>query len=107
MASIRVPPHFRFRLAGLDRMSLEPLARVLDVGGDARALVRVARVGKVLYLIHGAQWLAACRLGGRNTISAHVAKMTMAEATAAARSFGAMHSEPLSRADKEAAWNMA
>lgn len=102
--SVREHKDFQFRLESLNRANLNRLQGALDAGQDARDPIRVARIGKVLYVVDGFHRLEAYRAAGRSTIPAEVAKMSLPEARDAARAFNAMNGKPYTRADREAAF---
>lgn len=71
---------FQFRKGGLNKRNLDRIVATLRAGGEAKDPVRVARVGKNLYLVDGFHRMEAYRRTGRRTVSAEVAKMSLGEA---------------------------
>lgn len=102
---IREHRDFQFRHRGIDTANLNKIVRTLEAGGETRDPIRVARVGRVLYVVDGFHRLQAYRTAGRRTIPALVAKMGLSEARDAARSLNAMNGKAYSRADKEGVWS--
>ena len=100
----RTHPSLQNRVDGLDAANLNKIVRTLAAGGEAREPIRVARVGKSLYVIDGFHRREAYRQEGRTTIPALVAKMSLPEAQEYARTANVANGKPLSRADKEALW---
>lgn len=97
-------PALQFRVGGLSRPHLNKLVRTLQAGGEPLEAVRVARIGKALWLIDGHHRLEAHRVAARETIAAKVARMPLQEAKDAARLANAKHGKGMSRADKALAW---
>lgn len=100
----RTHPSLQNRVDGLNTANLSKIVRTLAAGGEAREPIRVARVGKVLYVVDGFHRREAYRREGRTTIPALVAKMDLDEAQEYARTANVANGKPLSRADKEALW---
>lgn len=102
---IRTRADFQFRVEGLDHPNLNRIMATLEAGGEARDPVRVARVGKVLYLVDGFHRLEAYRLTGRHHIQALVATMSLPEAREEAMRLNAQNGKPYSRKDKQRLWD--
>lgn len=100
----RTHPSLQNRVDGLDVANLNKIVRTLAAGGEAREPIRVARVGKSLYVIDGFHRREAYLREGRTTIPALVAKMSLQEAQEYARTANVANGKPLSRFDKEALW---
>lgn len=101
LGDVRVRPDFQFRVLGADSANLNRIVSTLQAGGEARDPVRVARIGKALYLVDGFHRLEAYRKAGRQTIPALVAKLSLEEAREAARASNAMNGKGYSRADRQ------
>lgn len=95
---------FQFRREGLSIANLNKIIAALKAGGETRDPVRVARVGKLLYLVDGFHRLEAYRRTGKRTIPALVAKMSLEEARGEAMSLNAKNGLPYNRSDKQALW---
>ena len=102
--AIRQHKDLQFRVEGLSLQHVKKLVRVLEAGGEPLAPVRVARIGKALYLVDGHHRLEAHRKAGRDTIGAEVARMSLQDAKDAARVANANHGKAMSRADKALVW---
>lgn len=101
---VRRHPSFQYRVNGIDPTNLIRIRRALQAGGETRDPVRVARVGKALYLVDGFHRWEAYRAEGRQTIPAVVAKMSLGEARDEARLSNAANGKSYSRADKASLW---
>lgn len=102
--SVRTHKDLQFRAQGLSPQNLSRITRALEAGGEAKDPIRVARIGKALYVVDGFHRLEAYRKVGRSTVPALVAKMNLQEARSSARAFNAMNGRSYSRADKELVW---
>lgn len=105
LGDIRIRQEHQFRAEGLDHANLNRIKATLDAGGEARDPVRVARVGKVLYLVDGFHRLEAYRLCGRSHVPAQVATMSLPEAQEEAMRLNAQNGKPYSRKDKQRIWD--
>lgn len=103
VASIQRHASFQMRALGVDRTWVNRLGRVLKDGGNLPP-IRVARVGKALYVVDGFHRLEAHERDGRETIGAEVAKMSLAEAREEALVANTTHGKGLSAADKAKAF---
>ena len=92
------------RVKGLSKPHLRKLVGALEDPEVALEPVKVARIGKALWLVDGHHRLEAHKSTGRATIAAKVARMSRGEAKAAARAANAAHGKPLSRDDKAQVW---
>jgi hypothetical protein len=101
---VRRHQSFQYRVDGIDAANLKRIRRVLAAGGETRDPIRVARIGKALYLLDGFHRLEAYRLERRHTIPALVAKMSLEEAREEARRSNAANGKPYSPKDKVALW---
>lgn len=104
LAEVRRHPSFQMRVLGVDRSHSNRLLRVLKDGGDLPP-IKVARVGRALYVVDGFHRLEAHAGAGRDTINADVAKMTLPEAQEEARLANTTHGKGLSNADKRKAFD--
>jgi hypothetical protein len=100
IGDVRRHPDFQMRADGVDRTHANQLLRVIRNGGDLPA-IKVAKVGRALYVVDGHHRLDAYERDGRETIQALVAKMNLAEAKAEARQANTDHGKGLNRADKD------
>lgn len=100
----RTHPSLQNRVDGLNAANLGKIVRVLADGGETREPIRVARVGKALYVVDGFHRREAYLQAGRTKIPALVAKMSLSEAQEYARTANVANGKPLSRSDKEALW---
>lgn len=91
------------RANGTSRAWANQLHRKLHVGEDLGP-IRVARIGKALYVIDGFHRLQAHQMARRGTVWAEVARMSKAEALEAARVANTAHGKRPSRADQQRAW---
>ena len=103
IADIRLDDRFQLRALGTDQAHVGKLERALRDDVDLPP-IRVARIGKVLYLIGGHHRLEAHQRLRRATIVAEVARMSLAEALAASVRENTDHGKNLSRNDKRAHW---
>ncbi|HEX8573092.1 MAG TPA: ParB/RepB/Spo0J family partition protein [Allosphingosinicella sp.] len=99
LSDVRERPDFQVRLGGVDSRHVRVLERTLEAGG-ALGPVKVARIGKALYLVDGFHRLEAARRAGRGTIGAKVARMSLKEAEAFALLANTRHGKNLTPADK-------
>ena len=104
LEAISLHKSLQFRVEGLSRPHVIRLVRTLGAGGEPLEPVRVARIGKALWLVDGHHRLEAHREAGRDTIRAQVARMSLQEAKDYARVANANHGKAMSRADKALAW---
>ena len=100
----RTHPSLQNRVDGLDTANLNKIRRTLSAGGETREPIRVARVGKALYVVDGFHRREAYLREGRTSIPALVAKMSLKEAQAYAETANVANGKPLSRFDKEGLW---
>lgn len=103
---IRERKGFQWRTQGLNAQNVGAIMRTLAAGEDARDPVKVAKIGKVQYLLDGFHRLEAYRNAGRRTIPAEVAKMSLSEAAEYAKASNALNGKPYNRADKERLWGV-
>lgn len=101
---VRVHPKFQLRANGTDPAHVKKLEAVLRDGQELPP-IRVARIGKALYLIGGHHRLEAHRRLRRVTVRAEVTRMSLPEAQAAALLENTDHGKAMSRADKQAQWS--
>lgn len=99
LEAIGLHKDLQFRAGGLSRAHVVKLVRTLEAGGEPLEPVKVARIGKALWLVDGHHRLEAHREAGRETIRAQVARMSLQEARDAARVANANHGKAMSRAD--------
>jgi len=104
LEDVRVHPDFQFRAKGIEPGHVKKLRRLLEADKPLPR-VRVARVGKALYLVDGYHRLEAHRAAGRKSIGAEVARMSLGAAREEARLANARHGKSLSRADRAAIWD--
>lgn len=100
----RTHPSLQNRVDGLNMANLNKIRRTVAAGGDAREAIRVARVGKALYVVDGFHRREAYLREGRTTIPALIAKMSLQEAQEYARTANVANGKPLNRIDKDALW---
>lgn len=103
VSEVRVHASLQMRADGVSLTHSNRLQRVLEGGGDLPA-IKVARVGKALYVVDGFHRLEAHQRAGRDTVKAVVAKMSRAEAEEEARLANTTHGKGLSSADKQRAF---
>lgn len=101
---VRTHRDLQCRVGGLDQANVNRIRRVLASGKEARDPIRVARVGKALYVVDGHHRLEAYRSERRATVPAKVAKMGLEEAKREAEAANAANGKSLTRSDKEALW---
>lgn len=104
VSEVRLRDEFQLRAGGLDRPHVKRLRRALEAG-EALPPVRVAAIGKALYLVDGFDRLEAHWQAGRETIRAGVAHMALGEARAEAQRANTRHGKGLNRADKGKLWD--
>lgn len=104
VSEVRVHASLQMRADGVSLTHSNRLQRVLEGGGDLPA-IRVARVGRALYVVDGFHRLKAHKGAGRDTINAQVAKMSRAEAQEEARLANTTHGKGLGSADKQKAFD--
>lgn len=101
---VRVHQSLQFRVDGINTPNLNRIRWTLQSGGEARDPIRVAKVGKALYVVDGFHRLEAYRLERRPMVPALVAKMSLEEARESAQALNAANGKPYSRADAAALW---
>ncbi|RVT92840.1 hypothetical protein [Sphingomonas crocodyli] len=101
---VREHANFQLRAKGIDRRHATKLARELAAGKTLPAL-KVAHVGKVLYLVDGFHRLEAHRSHGSRTVTAEVARMSLQEAREEAEKANTKHGLNLSRKDRQVLWD--
>ncbi|MEG3087726.1 hypothetical protein [Sphingomonas sp. PB4P5] len=104
LAEVHRHPSFQMRAKGVDRAHANRLLKVLLGGGDLPA-IRVARVGKALYVVDGFHRMEAHEAAGRVAIKGLVAKMSLKEAQEEARLANTTHGKGLTAADKAKAFD--
>lgn len=102
LADVRALKNFQYRVNGIDQTNLNSIMRTLEAGEEARDPIRVARVGRVLYLVDGSHRLEAYRRAGRRTIPAAIAKMSLGEAREEAKGSNVMNGKPYTLQDRAA-----
>lgn len=103
LEEVRERPDFQLRANGINSAHAKRLLRALQ---DVKELgpVKVAQIGKALYLVDGFHRLDAHKLARRQTISAEVARMSLEEARAEAQQANTTHGLNLNRKDKLRVW---
>lgn len=101
LQDVRERQGFQLRQLGLSSTLVRTLTRVLE-GGGAVEPVKVASIGKALYVVDGFHRLEAHRQAGVETISADVARMSVREAEGLALLANTKHGKGLSPADRTA-----
>jgi len=101
---VREREEFQLRAVGLHLAHANKLLRTLKTEGDLEP-VKVARIGKALYLVDGFHRLDAYRRARRVTVPAIVATMSMEEARREAQVANTRHGLNLTRADKQRAFD--
>ena len=101
IVDIKERKDFQLRQFGLGPALVRTLTRVLESGGAVEA-VKVAKIGKALYLVDGFHRLEAHRQAGLETISADVARMSVRDAEGLALLANTKHGKGLSPADRTA-----
>jgi hypothetical protein len=99
LEDVRDHPRFQMRVYGLSDAHVRVLERAYEAGGDVEA-IKVARIGKALYVVDGFHRVEAARRANRPRIAAKVARMSLEEAREFARLANTKHGKSLSRADK-------
>lgn len=101
LQDVRERQGFQLRRGGLSPTLVRTLTRVLESGGIVEA-VKVASIGKALYVVDGFHRLEAHRLAGLETICADVARMSVKDAEGFALLANTKHGKRLSPADRTA-----
>ncbi|MGY2736132.1 hypothetical protein [Sphingomonas sp. UYP23] len=104
LSEVHRHPSFQMRAKGVDRAHANRLLKVLQSGGVLPA-IKVARVGKALYVVDGFHRMDAHDAAGRETIKGQVAKMSLAEAQEEARLANTTHGKGQTPADKAKAFD--
>ena len=104
MCTVRVDHAFQLRAKGIDPVWAGRLRKALEAGEELPP-VKVAEIGKALYLVDGFHRHHAHAALGRSTIPAKVARLSVAGAKEEARLANTTHGKGLSRADKARVWN--
>jgi uncharacterized ParB-like nuclease family protein len=99
LSDVRERPDFQVRADGVDGRHVRVLEWTLEAGG-ALEPVKVARIGKALYLVDGFHRMEAARRAGRITIGAKVARMSLEEARDFALLANTRHGKNLKPKDK-------
>ena len=103
LEEVRDDHSFQYRVLGIDRAHANRLRKALG-NGEVLPPIKVAQIGKALYLVDGFHRLAAHKAAGRATIAALVSRLSVAEAREEARLANTKHGKGLSGADKKALW---
>ncbi len=94
---------FQLRAGGIDRQHVRTLLGMLQAGKPLPP-VKVARIGKALYLVDGFHRYFAHEDYGVSGIEASVARMSLEEARGEAMIANTTHGKALGRADKRKVW---
>ncbi|MCP8890855.1 hypothetical protein [Sphingomonas faeni] len=103
LEDVKLRPDFQLRAKGINRAHAAKLQLALE-DGKVLPSVKVAAIGKALYLVDGFHRYAAHEALGSTGIKAQVARMTLKEAREEARLANATHGLSLSQADKLKVW---
>lgn len=98
---IREHPSLQNRVQGTSRNHIEKMRKQLE-SGAALPPIKVAAIGKALYVVSGFHRLSAHRLGGYREIDAETARMSKAEAVEYALLENTDHGKALTNKDKDA-----
>ena len=104
LGDIELHPDFQFRVEGVDRQHVRTLLRMLQAGKSLPP-VKVARIGKALYLVDGFHRYFAHEGYGAERIMATVARMSLEEARAEAMLANTTHGKAYGRKDKRNVWD--
>jgi hypothetical protein len=96
---VRERPDFQLRADGVQTRHVRVLERTLAAGGDLEP-IKVARIGKALYVVDGFHRLEAARRQRLPTIRAAVARMSLEEAQGFALLANTKHGKSLRPKDK-------
>src|SRR5262245_54319177 len=96
---IRKHESLQMRVAGLDKRHVKVLEQTILAGDDFPA-IKVAKVGKALYVVDGYHRLEAADLAGSSLIWAEVASMSLSEAKDFALLANTRHGKNLKPGDK-------
>jgi ParB-like nuclease domain len=100
VGDVREHPSFQNREQGTSRNHIEKLRKQLQ-SGAALPPIKVAKIGKALYVVSGFHRLSAYRLEGYREIEAETARMSKPEAEEYALLENTDHGKPLTHKDKE------
>ncbi|WP_354289123.1 hypothetical protein [Sphingomonas sp. UYEF23] len=103
MKSVRERESLQMRAGPLAPLHINALAGAM-LGGQEVPPIKVARIGKALFVVDGFHRLAAARSLGREGIEALVAPMGLEAAEAFARVANVGHGRNLTRHDKQRSW---
>lgn len=102
--AITLREDFQLRAGGIDRQHVRKLLGMLQAGKPLPP-VKVARIGKALYLVDGFHRYFAHEDYGVSGIEASVARMSLEEARGEAMIANTTHGKALGRADKRKVWD--
>jgi len=104
LEEVREHEDFQLRADGVSLPHVNKLARQIEAGKELPP-IKVAAIGKALYVIDGFHRLHAARKAKRHSIRAQVARMSRTEALEEARLANTTHGKSLTRADKQRVWD--
>jgi hypothetical protein len=104
LEAITLRQDFQLRAGGIDRQHVRKLLAMLQAGKPLPP-VKVARIGKALYLVDGFHRYFAHEDYGVSGIEASVARMSLEEARGEAMVANTTHGKALGRADKRKVWD--
>jgi len=104
LEAITLREDFQLRAGGIDRQHVRKLLGMLQAGKPLPP-VKVARIGKALYLVDGFHRYFAHEDYGVSGIEASVARMSLEGARGEAMVANTTHGKALGRADKRKVWD--
>jgi len=104
LEEVRESADFQLRANGVSLPYVNKLARQIQAGKELPP-IKVAAIGKALYVIDGFHRLHAARKAKRHSIQAKVARMSRSEALEEARLANTTHGKGLNRADRQRVWD--